>query len=113
VPDASVPTYDARNRSAHAPIEEPESRGTQTRAPGRGGRGFADAAKARFVCSAQYGELPAIFGSPQNRAAGSRMSPSGQRQEDERSCRIGVPGFFVGAFAKRLPSACSGLINIS
>ena len=84
-------------------------RGTQTRAPGRGGRGFAEAAKARFVCSAQYGELPEILGSPQNRAAGSRISPRGQRQEDARSFRMGVPGVLVGAFVKRLSPAASGL----
>src|SRR5215203_2920157 len=88
------------------------SRGTQTRAPGLGGRGLADPAKARFVCSAQYGELPAILGSPQNRAAGSRVSPRGQRQEDARSFRIGIPGILVGAFVKRLSRRIGALINI-
>jgi hypothetical protein len=52
------------------------------------------------VCWAQYGELPGILGSPQNRAAGSRRSPRGQRHEHARSCRIGVPGILVGAFVK-------------
>src|SRR5215212_4593041 len=42
---------------------------TQTRAATPAGRAFPPDTNASFVCSAQYGELPPIFISPQKRAA--------------------------------------------
>lgn len=47
--------------------------------------------KARSVCSAQYGEVPAVA-HPQNRSGGSPKAPRGQRHERSRSSERRIPG---------------------